>query len=190
LTGTSLTFSTAATQNGNTHSTTTIDNLTSTAGLSAGMGVSGSGVPSGATIATIVSSTSVTISSAATSTSTATPITFYSLATTTSTGVPLTLNGGNFTFLGKDTVGVVSSDTIGSLTLTAGNSTITSTTGAALTGATVQLTAGTLTRTAGATVIFSPGASGNNLGSTYNQVKFNTTPAMTNGIWPWAPYRP
>lgn len=61
---------------GNTHSSTTIDNLPTTGTLSAGISVSGSGIPAGATVASVVSPTAVTISAAATSSLTATPITF------------------------------------------------------------------------------------------------------------------
>lgn len=54
---------------GNTHTTTTIDNLSSTSQLEVGMFISGTGIPSNATIATIVNQTSITISVAATTTS-------------------------------------------------------------------------------------------------------------------------
>jgi hypothetical protein len=64
-------------QNGNTHTTTTIDTLAvGTSMLAVGMTVAGSGVPTGATVATIASATSVTISVATTSTVSTTPITF------------------------------------------------------------------------------------------------------------------
>jgi hypothetical protein len=55
-------------RSGDTHSSTTIDGLAKTSDLVVGMAVSGSGIPTGATIATIASSTSITISAAATTT--------------------------------------------------------------------------------------------------------------------------
>jgi len=53
---------------GDTHSNTTIDNITSTAKVNVGMSITGSGIPAGTTVATIASSTSITISQAATGT--------------------------------------------------------------------------------------------------------------------------
>lgn len=62
---------------GNTHSSTTVDNLASTTNLAAGMAISGSGIPANTVIATIVNSTSITISNAATTTVTGNALTFY-----------------------------------------------------------------------------------------------------------------
>lgn len=55
---------------GNTHTTTTIDSMSSTAGIVVGMGITSStgDIPAGTTVASIVSSTSITISNAATGT--------------------------------------------------------------------------------------------------------------------------
>lgn len=62
-------------QNGATHTTTTVDGLTSTLGLAVGQSVMGTGIPLGATIATIASATSITISAAATASATV-PLSF------------------------------------------------------------------------------------------------------------------
>lgn len=67
---------TLITRTGNTHSTTTIDNLAQTSDLNVGMMVSGSGIPAGATITAINSASSITISSAATTTVTGNSLTF------------------------------------------------------------------------------------------------------------------
>ena len=53
-------------QTGSTNGTTTISGLSSTAGLAVGMQIFGTGIPNGATVATIASGTSITISAAAT----------------------------------------------------------------------------------------------------------------------------
>jgi hypothetical protein len=60
---------------GNTHTSTTIDGMSSTVGLVVGNAISGSGVPANATIASIVSSSSITISAATTSTATGVTLT-------------------------------------------------------------------------------------------------------------------
>jgi len=74
-----FTFPPTFTRNGNTTSgSTTISGLSTTTGLAAGMGVSGLGIPTGATVATIASSTSLTLSAAATASHTRTPLTFTS----------------------------------------------------------------------------------------------------------------
>ena len=64
------------TQNGNTYTSTTVDNLTSTTLLKPGFFVSGSGVQAGTTIASITNSTSLVLSLATTSTVTGTPLVF------------------------------------------------------------------------------------------------------------------
>lgn len=59
-----------------TNASNSITTLSSTTGLYVGMPVSGSGIPAGATIASIVNSTSITISANATATATAVSLTF------------------------------------------------------------------------------------------------------------------
>jgi autotransporter-associated beta strand protein len=61
---------------GNTNATNTISNLSSTANLAVGMQVYGVGIPNGATIASIVNGTSITISVAAVGTVTGNALTF------------------------------------------------------------------------------------------------------------------
>lgn len=61
--------------NGNTHATTTIDGMTTTAGIVVGMPVSGSGVQPSTTVAT-VGTNSITISNPTTSVLIGTPLTF------------------------------------------------------------------------------------------------------------------
>lgn len=71
------TFSTfEITRTGNTNSNTTISNLSSTSDLFVGMSVSGTGVPTSATITKILSTTSVQISSSATSSTVGTSLVF------------------------------------------------------------------------------------------------------------------
>ena len=53
---------------GNTHSNTTVDGLSSIVGIEVGQAISGTGIPLGATVATIASASSITISAAATAT--------------------------------------------------------------------------------------------------------------------------
>ena len=55
------------TRTGDTHTNTTIDDLSSTSDLEAGMTVTGSGVPTGATIVSVDSASAITISAATTS---------------------------------------------------------------------------------------------------------------------------
>jgi hypothetical protein len=59
-----------------THSNTTVDGMTSTALIKAGMDVSGSGIPVGAYVASVTSDTAFELSVAATSTLTNTTLTF------------------------------------------------------------------------------------------------------------------
>lgn len=61
-------LSTPVVTTGNTHTSTLIDNIPSTAFMQTGQAISGSGIPVGATIATIPSATSITISTATTTT--------------------------------------------------------------------------------------------------------------------------
>jgi hypothetical protein len=60
---------------GTTNTTTSVTALSSTALLSVGMGVSGAGIPAGATITAINSATAITLSAAATASATV-PLTF------------------------------------------------------------------------------------------------------------------
>lgn len=63
-------------KNGDTHTSVTLDNLANVTGLSVGMAVTGSGVAANTVIARILSSTSVELSKATTTTLSATSITF------------------------------------------------------------------------------------------------------------------
>lgn len=67
---------TASTQNGDTHTNTTIDSLVSTVGLHVGDLVAGSGVAAGTTIASIDSATAITVSDATTA-SASVDLTFF-----------------------------------------------------------------------------------------------------------------
>jgi hypothetical protein len=69
-------FNAIVTTTGNTHNTTTLDGLSSTAGLAVGMSVTGSDFAGGTVIAAVVNATSVTLSIAATGTHSATSVTF------------------------------------------------------------------------------------------------------------------
>jgi hypothetical protein len=74
-------FNATVTPTGNTHSNTTVNNVSSMANVAVGMAVSGSGVPAGAVVAAITNSSVFTLS----------------LATTTSlTGTTLTISGDVF----------------------------------------------------------------------------------------------
>jgi len=73
-----LTNNSVLTTTGNTHTTTTIDGMTTTAGVLVGMYVSGTGIPTGTTVTSIVANTSVVLSQAATTTASAVSIQFYS----------------------------------------------------------------------------------------------------------------
>jgi len=83
---TSLTFSsgynvvgwasTGQVMTGNTHTTATVDGIASTANIGVGMAVSGSGVPAGDYVKTIVSSTSITLNAATTTTVSSDSLTF------------------------------------------------------------------------------------------------------------------
>ena len=76
-----INFSTP-TLNGNTsNGSKTINNFSSTLGLTIGSSVTGSGIPVGATIATIPNSTTITINVNATATAVSVPITFCNSTT-------------------------------------------------------------------------------------------------------------
>lgn len=61
----------------NLNSTTTLSGIPSTTNMAVGMAITGTGIPSAATIASIVNSTSITISAAATSTASGVSIVVY-----------------------------------------------------------------------------------------------------------------
>src|SRR5262249_33549423 len=91
-----------------------------------------------------------------------------SLANRIGDATNVTLNGGTFLFTGNNAANVVTSETIGPLTLGSGQSTITSNIGSG-TGSMNVLTIGTLVRSLGATANFT----GNSLpGGAFNQIKF------------------
>jgi microcystin-dependent protein len=71
---------------GNTNSTINVTNIPSTTGMSAGMPISGSGIPAGATIASVVSGTAITLSVA---------------ASTSVSGVTLTVTAGTSATVGN-----------------------------------------------------------------------------------------
>lgn len=75
---------TYSSQSGTTHSNTTLDGLTSTAGLMTGQKLSGGDIPSDTYIQSIVSSTSLTMTKAATGSTTATRTMAYVLPSTVS----------------------------------------------------------------------------------------------------------
>lgn len=66
----------AAAFTGDTHTSTTVDSLSSLAGLAVGQAISGTGIPLGATIATVGAS-SITLSAAATASAATVPMTAY-----------------------------------------------------------------------------------------------------------------
>lgn len=69
-------FNATVSKNGDTHTSVTLDGLANITGLSVGMAVTGSGVAANTVIARILSSTSVELSKATTTTLSATSITF------------------------------------------------------------------------------------------------------------------
>jgi hypothetical protein len=69
-----------------TNTSTSITGLSDTSDLTVGMGVKGTGIPGGATVATIVSATAITISAAATATGTV-PLTFDGAQITQTVGI-------------------------------------------------------------------------------------------------------
>jgi autotransporter-associated beta strand protein len=96
----------------------------------------------------------------------------------------ITLNGGTFSFIGTNTAGAASSETVGTVTLGQGQNVIKSKAGTG-TGATATLTAAGLVRHAGATL----NASGTGLGNASNRILFTTAPATVGnngGIIPYA----
>jgi len=68
-------FNATVTPTGNTHTTTTVDNVSSMSGVAVGMAVSGSGVQAGSVVANVVSSTSFLLSIVTTSSLTGTTLT-------------------------------------------------------------------------------------------------------------------
>src|SRR5206468_743995 len=105
-------------------------------------------------------------------------------------GVLVTLNGGTVAFLGNNTPGAASAETLGAVAVNAGASFITSQSGGNP-GASSALTIGTLTRAPGTTLTFLPGGNaGTNqsLNTPLNKVLVNTLGAgvaLVNGIVPW-----
>jgi hypothetical protein len=69
-------FNATLSKNGDTHTSVTVDGLANVTGLAVGMAVSGSGVAANTVIARILSSTSVELSKATTTTLSATSLTF------------------------------------------------------------------------------------------------------------------
>jgi len=120
-TGTFTPFSLQLT--GNTHTNTTIDNLSSTAQLFVGMFVSGTGIPSTATISSITSNTAIVISSATASSLTGITITFTFKIQEVSTGLRLKgiEQNGNFYFTsseGTKKISVLSASGLSSAVIT------------------------------------------------------------------------
>lgn len=68
-------FNATVTPTGNTHSNTTVDNVSSITGVAVGMSIVGSGIPTGSVVAAIPSSTVITLSQAATTSLTGTTLT-------------------------------------------------------------------------------------------------------------------
>jgi hypothetical protein len=71
---------------GTTNATTTITGIPSTVGISIGASVTGSGIPPGTTVASILSSTSITLSASATTSLVATALIFTNFSTFSTTG--------------------------------------------------------------------------------------------------------
>lgn len=69
-------FNATVSKNGDTHTSVTVDNLANVTGLAVGMAVTGSGVAANTVIARILSSTSVELSKATTTSLTGTSLTF------------------------------------------------------------------------------------------------------------------
>src|ERR1019366_7602682 len=89
---------------------------------------------------------------------------------------PLTLNNATLTFLGNNTPGVLTTETLASVTLNSGSSFINPTSDTGLNAA-ASLTIGTLNRTTGSTVAFVPGGSvgiTGSLNSAFNKILINT----------------
>src|SRR5262249_36490116 len=101
--------------------------------------------------------------------------------------VAINLNGGNFTFLGNETQNV--SQSMGTVTLGTGLSTITMQSGSLAGGGAATILAGTLSRSGlGAAVNFL--GVNTAIGSTSNQFQFAVAPTLStpdsNGIMPYA----
>jgi hypothetical protein len=71
---------------GNLNATTTISGIPSTAGISTGAQVTGTGIPPGTTVVTIISATSLALSQAATATATGVALKFVNFSNFTTTG--------------------------------------------------------------------------------------------------------
>jgi fibronectin-binding autotransporter adhesin len=95
----------------------------------------------------------------------------------------LTMAGGNLSYVGE--AGVASSETIGALDVTVGDSTVLSTVSAA-NGSSVALTFAGLALTGAATGTLQFRGSGAALGSIDNQILFAAAPTLIGGIIPYA----
>ena len=106
------------------------------------------------------------------------------IATRTPTTALLALNGGNVSLVGSNTANTTTAETIGTLQLNSGASTVATVAGTG-TGDATKLTFTNISRTAGATVNFL----GGNLGSSTDQVLFTNAPTLVGnngGIVPYA----
>ncbi len=130
--------------------------------------VSGAGV--------LLATTAITVNPGATFTLDNTGTNVFNRINSVST---VTLAGGTLNYLGA--ANTASTQSFGTLTFSAGNSTVQTTAG---TGGSVAVTFASLTRSAGGVLNFQAGGSGQALGSATNQVIFNATPASleTNGV--------
>ena len=102
----------------------------------------------------------------------------------------LILNNATLNFLGNNTAGAFTTDSLGTVTLNSGASFIDSTSGLG-NGAVANLTIGTLNRNPGTTVSFLPGSTGGltqNLNTAFNKILINSFGAgagLINGILPY-----
>ncbi len=106
---------------GTTHTSTLIDSLASTTGVTVGMGVSGSGLPAGAKVSVINSATSITLDNATGSSLGGTAITFSAIpATVFSITSSDTIEVGSIIFQSSTVFGTVASvdAIVGTVTMT------------------------------------------------------------------------
>jgi len=109
----------------------------------------------------------------------------------------VTLNNALFNFLGNNTPGVVTTETLGTVTLNSGASFFNQLSGSGF-GATAVVTVSMLSRNAGSTVSFLPylnptttqtPTTGSALNTAFNRIlvsSLGTGAALVNGILPWA----
>jgi len=113
----------SATFTADTHTTATLDNISSTSGLAVGMPVYGSGIPVGAKIASIVSATAITISPAATATASGVTITYAAVGSPDpGTGLIFVQFQDNYYRYLFGTGGCVSPSTGGAINISTGSS--------------------------------------------------------------------